>query len=100
MQAWMSTAFSDHLLAKTVPVWLYPHYTDQRANLLIPSVVTYELRQQSYTADRASNDLGLFNATIPLQGIEILTKKALAEAVLLASERAAGQQGMAITAIK
>ena len=87
MQAWMSDAFRDHIVAKEVPVWLYPHYTGRRDNLLIPSEVTDEIRNNP-PATSKNHNLGLPYATLPLQGIEILTKKALAESVLLGSQKA------------
>ena len=90
MQAWMSDAFTAHLLDKTVPKWLYPHYTGKRENLLIPHDAADDARGLLDRAASASNkqELGVSYAATPLQGIEILTKKALAEAVLLAAEGA------------
>ena len=89
MQGWMSDDFIDHILAKKVPGWLYPDYTGKRENVLIPDSASTDI---CYDLDHGrpenqSHDLGLPYATTPLQGFEILIKKALAEAVLLASER-------------
>ena len=86
MQAWMSDAFTDPIVAKTVPAWLYPHYTGKRDNLLICDDSAYSVYQQ--LAGHPNHDLGLRFATTPLQGFEILIKKALAESVLLASRGA------------
>ena len=87
MQAWMSDAFIDHILAKEVPVWLYPDYSGQRESVLIPgdasSNIRYELEHGRPEGEKT--DLGLPFASTPLQGIEILIKKALAESVLLGS---------------
>ena len=89
MQAWMSDAFIDHLLAKTVPEELYPDYTGQRENVLIPDDATALIRYEREHPGLAStkHHLGVSYAATPLQGIEILTIKALAESALLAAQR-------------
>ena len=93
MQAWLSTAFTDHVLDKTVPKWLYPDYTGKRDNLLIPERERSCLRGQLARQGGKNHNVGLSLTSTPLQGLEILTKKALAEAVLLASQRSPGTCG-------
>ena len=96
MQTWMSTAFTDHILDKTVPAWLYPDYTGKRENLLIPKDAAIDVRNllDRVASARNKQELGVSYAALPLQGIEILTKKALAEAVLLASESPSATIGL------
>ena len=90
MQAWMTDSFIAPLFAKEVPEWLYPDYSGERQDLFVdPAISSWldrlvqRIAQSNHSTER---DLGLPYASTPLQGIEILTKKALAESVLLAAQ--------------
>ena len=92
MQAWMTDDFADSVLAKEVPEWLYPDYTGEREGLFVDEIVELEVRrvkQQAIDCNHSTErHLGVTFSTTPLQGIEILTKKALAESILLAGASA------------
>ena len=90
MQVWMTDDYVDSLVGKEVPEWLYPNYKGERQGLFVYGTFHSGLRDYQEQIAQGNHaprhHLGMPYAATPLQGIEILTKKALAEAVLLATE--------------
>ena len=88
MQAWGSDDCIDSLLAKEVRS--APNIKGKRQGLFVYGPFHSGLRRYQEQIAQGNHaprhHLGMPYAATPLQGIEILTKKALAEAVLLATE--------------